>query len=80
VYIDTKKGPALGYHMWTEVWVRGAWVAIDATLGRGSVGAAHLKITDHSWHETQSLRPLLPVMRAMVGKLAVEVVRVDGDE
>jgi len=23
VYVDMKKGPVLGYHMWTEVWVRG---------------------------------------------------------
>src|SRR5262249_45813818 len=23
----------LGYHMWTEVWIRGQWLGLDATLG-----------------------------------------------
>jgi hypothetical protein len=79
VYVDGQKGPVLGYHMWTEVWVRGEWVAIDPTLGRGSIGAAHLKISDHSWHDTQSLKPLLPVMRVMLGKVSIEVVKVEGE-
>lgn len=80
VYVDLNKGPVLGYHMWTEVWVRGRWLGIDATLGRGSVGAVHVKITDASWHEAQSLKPLLPVMRVMLAKPVVEVVRVEGGE
>ncbi|HEV3119344.1 MAG TPA: transglutaminase-like domain-containing protein [Gemmataceae bacterium] len=77
VYVDHRQhGPVLGYHMWTEVWVNGQWIAIDATLGQGSVGAAHLKITDHSWN-VQSLKPLLPVMRVMSGQVAVDVVSVN---
>jgi len=79
VYVDGQK-PVLGYHMWTEVWVRGEWVPIDATLGRGSIGAAHLKISDHSWTDVESLKPLLPVMRVMLGKVAIDIVRVEGKE
>src|SRR5262249_36135856 len=76
VYVhDPDRGPVLGFHMWTEVWVQGQWLALDATLGRGSVGAGHLKIADHSWHDTQTLAPLLPVARVL-GKVRVEVVRV----
>jgi Transglutaminase-like superfamily len=76
VYVDhPNKGPVMGFHMWTEVWVDGQWVPIDATLGRGYVGATHLKITDHSWYDTQSLKPLLPVLRVL-GKLSIEVVQV----
>jgi transglutaminase-like putative cysteine protease len=77
IYADVSGGPVLAFHMWTEVWVRGQWVGLDATLGKGYVGATHLKITDHSWHETQSLTPLLPVVRVL-GKLSVDVVRVGG--
>jgi transglutaminase-like putative cysteine protease len=76
VYLqDRERGPVLGFHMWTEVWVHGQWLAIDATLGRGSIGAGHLKIADHSWQDTQTLAPLLPVVRAL-GKVKVEVVSV----
>jgi transglutaminase-like putative cysteine protease len=76
VYVDDpERGPVLGFHMWTEVWVRGQWFGVDATLGRGSVGAGHLKIIDHSWRDIQTLAPLLPVTRVL-GKIQVEVVSV----
>src|SRR5262249_11198758 len=60
---DAQRGPAMAFHLWTEVLVRGEWVGIDATRGQGYVGATHLKIADSSWSDTQSLTPLLPVIR-----------------
>jgi hypothetical protein len=68
--------PKLSYHMWMEVNVNGRWVPLDPTLGYGSVGAVHLKISDHSWHNTHSFTPLLPVHRVMAGKPKIEVLRV----
>jgi transglutaminase-like putative cysteine protease len=79
VYVDSARGPAFGFHMWAEVWVRGQWMPIDATLGKGYVGATHLKIADHSWYETQSLTPILPAVR-VVGKTSIEVIQVKGIE
>ncbi len=77
VYVDDPdRGPLLGFHMWTEVWIKGQWLMLDAVLGKGSVGAAHLKVADHSWHDTQTLAPLLPVTRVL-GKIKVEVVSVE---
>ena len=73
---DGEKKAILGFHMWTEVWVKGQWLGIDATLGQGGVGPGHLKISDHSWADTHTLAPLLPVTRVM-GKLKVEVVKVE---
>jgi transglutaminase-like putative cysteine protease len=72
IYADGPR-PAFSFHMWTEVWVQGQWWALDATLGRGYVGATHLKITDHSWDDTRSLTPLLPLLRVL-GKASIEVV------
>jgi hypothetical protein len=73
---DARKQPAMAFHMWTEVWVEGQWLAIDAVMGQGSVGAAHIKIADHSWHDTQSLTPMLPVARVL-DKIKIEVVSVN---
>ncbi len=73
---DGDRRPIMAYHMWTEVWVRGQWLAIDATLGQGSIGAAHVKIADHSWAGVTDLSPILPVQRAM-GKLSFEVIGVN---
>jgi hypothetical protein len=75
-YEDRERGPVLGFHMWTEVFIRGEWLGLDATLGKGGVGPGHLKINDHSWHDTQSLAPLLPVIRVM-GRVRVEVLRAE---
>jgi transglutaminase-like putative cysteine protease len=70
--------PQMGFHAWTEVWVSGGWLALDATLGNGSIGADHVKVADHSWHGVQSLTPLLPVTR-ILGKVGIEVVNVEGE-
>jgi hypothetical protein len=72
---DARRGPVLAFHMWTEVWIKGQWLMLDAVLGQGSVGAGHLKIADHSWQDIQTLAPLLPVTR-VTGKARVEVVEV----
>jgi hypothetical protein len=76
VYVDSKAfgGPALAFHMWTEVYIKGQWLAIDATLGKGSVGPGHIKITDHSWHETRDFKPLLPVTGFIMAKPTVEIL------
>jgi hypothetical protein len=78
LYVEKGGQPQLGFHMWTEVWINGQWLGLDATLGRGSVSAAHLKITDHSWQDALSLTPLLPVSRVL-GKIHVDVLRVEGE-
>jgi hypothetical protein len=70
---ESGRSPVFGFHMWTEVWVRGRWLAIDAVLGKGGVGATHLKMADHSWAGTVTLAPLLPIARTL-GKLKIDVV------
>jgi hypothetical protein len=72
---DDGQRPMLVFHMWTEVWITGQWLMLDAVLGQGSVGAGHLKIADQSWQDIQTLVPLLPVLR-VIGKARVEVVEV----
>ena len=73
IYADVKGAPTFAFHMWTEVWIKGRWIPIDATLGKGYVGATHLKITDHSWHDMRTMTPILPVIR-VVGRVNIEVL------
>jgi hypothetical protein len=75
LYVN-RGGPYLGFHTWVEVLIDGRWLGIDSTLGKGGVSATHLKVTQHSWHEVQSLTPLLPVSR-VTGRLKVEVLKVE---
>jgi Transglutaminase-like superfamily len=73
IYADVKGAPCFAFHMWTEVWIKGRWISIDATLGKGYVGATHLKITDHSWYDERTMTPIFPVIR-VVGRVNIEVL------
>jgi len=37
---------AFAYHMWVEVWTGDGWYALDPTVGRGSVDATHIKLSE----------------------------------
>jgi hypothetical protein len=78
VYVDVPppRQSFFGFHMWTEVWINGEWIGIDATLAQpqGGIGPAHLKIADHSWENTRSMTPLLPLMRVMLAQPSIEVL------
>lgn len=70
---DPKKGPVFAFHMWTEAWLGGRWVGLDAIQGKGFVSAAYLTMVHHSWAGTQTLAPLLPIA-GVLGKLQIEVI------
>jgi transglutaminase-like putative cysteine protease len=72
---EPSRTAAFIFHMWTEVLIDGRWLGLDATLGKGGISACHLKVADHSWRDTHTLAPLLPVSR-LLGKLSIEVVEV----
>jgi hypothetical protein len=64
------------YHMWTEAWLNNRWVPLDATLGRGGIGAAHIKLSDTNLDGVSPLEALLPVMNVL-GQLDLAVVEVE---
>jgi transglutaminase-like putative cysteine protease len=74
VYVD--RAQAFGYHMWTEVYLDGAWVPLDATLGQGSIGAAHLKLVDSSLEGATAYSAFLPVAQ-VVGQLKIKVLEAE---
>src|SRR5262249_41990542 len=75
VYIERNRRPYLGFHMWAEVFVDGAWRGVDGSPGFLSVGALHLKVTDASWAKETTLLPLQPALR-LVGQMNAEVVEI----
>ena len=80
VYVAPKAGekPTLAYHMWFEVSIDGQWLALDGTLGQGSVGPGHLKITDSHWDGERGFTPLLPVLNVLGAQPKVTIATVDG--
>jgi hypothetical protein len=59
------------YHMWTEVYVDGRWIPLDATLGKGGIGAAHLKLGHSNLQGTSAYSGFLAVAQ-VIGRLTIE--------
>jgi transglutaminase-like putative cysteine protease len=75
VYFPVADGGGFAYHMWSEVWISDRWVPLDATLGRGGIGAAHIKLADSNLQGASPLSVLLPVFPVM-RRLHLEIVDV----
>jgi transglutaminase-like putative cysteine protease len=71
VYVDSLDG--FLYHMWNEVWIDGQWRPLDATFGRGGVGATHLKISDSLLDEDNAYASMLPVVN-VIGQVKIREV------
>lgn len=71
VYLPRRQ--AFFFHMWTEAYVDGRFVPLDATIARGGAGAGHLKLVHTSLEGTTAFTALLPVAR-VIGRLNIEVI------
>lgn len=73
VYATSLKG--FGGHMWTEAYLKGRWVPLDATLAHGHGDAVHLKTGDSALEDSSALpvESFLPLIHTIGRtKLAVE--------
>ena len=71
VYVEPNQ--SFGYHMWTEAFVRDRWIPLDATLAKGGIGGAHLKLLDTSLDGASAFSSFLPVAQVL-GRLKIEVL------
>jgi transglutaminase-like putative cysteine protease len=62
-----------GYHLWTQGFIGGRWVDIDATLSGEIAGAVHLGLATSDLSETSPLVSLASISR-FLGNLEIEVV------
>lgn len=66
----------LGWHMWTQAWIDGRWMDLDATLPDRAFHPGHL-LCATSALPGSALDPALLEVGAMVGGLTVKVVDVE---
>jgi transglutaminase-like putative cysteine protease len=74
VYVPAAQG--FGYHMWNEVWLDGRWTALDSTLDRPAIGAAHLKLDHSSLEGTAAFSTFLSLTQ-VIGQLKIEILEVE---
>jgi hypothetical protein len=61
--------------MWNELYVAGRWVPMDATLARGGIGAAHLKVAHSNLQGASAYTYCLPILQ-LIGRLRIEILEV----
>ncbi len=66
---------AFAFHMWNEVWIGDRWLPLDATLGQGGVGAAHLTLGSSALDAGASFTSFLPVIQVL-GQLKLEILEI----
>jgi hypothetical protein len=71
VYVERAGG--FGYHMWTEAYLDGQWVPLDAMMGKGGTSAAYLKLADSSLAGASAYGSFLAVA-GVLGNLKVRVL------
>jgi transglutaminase-like putative cysteine protease len=76
VYTEQTGGPSLGYHMWNELYLGDRWIPMDATLGQGGIGAAHLELGHTDLDGVAAFSSFLPVAQ-VAGQLRVEVLEAE---
>ncbi len=76
VYVESAE--SFGGHMWTEAYLNGAWIPLDATMGRGGIGAAHIKLAESSLSDDAPVMvtAFMPMMQ-ILGKVKIEVLRAE---
>ncbi len=67
-------------HMWTEAFLSGNWVPLDATLAQGGTGATHLKFADSSLSDggPAPVTAFVPLV-GLVNKMRIQVIGTGGE-
>jgi hypothetical protein len=74
IYVDEALGRknVFGYHMWTQAWLDGRWVDLDATLGPGTpFDAAHIALSYSAMADGEQLNDMVDLV-PVFGRLTVE--------
>ena len=76
IYVDQflNQKNIFGYHMWTQAWINGRWVDLDATL-HNDFDAAHIAIGASSTQNGQTFNDMVK-LTPLFGRLEIKVKKV----
>ena len=63
-----------GYHAWTEIWIDGQWVALDAALRQAPVDVSHIALAVSAVNDSEPMADVAGGLIRAVGNLQVEVL------
>ncbi len=69
------QGSAFGYHMWTQVYIDGKWVDIDAALRQTDCDPTHIAVAIMPLNDEGMLNQVMSLL-PLLGRLEIEVIDV----
>ncbi|UCG34174.1 MAG: transglutaminase domain-containing protein [Phycisphaerales bacterium] len=78
IYVDEFVGQkgVFGFHMWTQMYVDGQWVDLDAAMRETNCNPTHIAVGTSSLQEEGLLELVGPLLK-VIGNLQIEVLEVD---
>lgn len=78
IYVSRIAGEkdVMGFHMWTQFWINGRWVDMDAAWDQSVCDATHIALGTHSTR-TGSLASLVSGAMLQLDDLRIELVRIE---
>lgn len=71
------RSAVFGYHAWTEVWIAGKWVALDAALAQAPVDVSHIAMNVTPLNAPNPPAAAGTALLKTVGNLEIEVLEQD---
>jgi hypothetical protein len=75
LYVESFAGErdVFGYHMWTQAWIEGRWVDLDA-MGAGDFDATHIALATSPLDDQEDFLQVSTSLAPWMGALSIEVL------
>ena len=75
IYSRDGREAIFGYHAWTEVWIDGLWVSLDAALRQAPVDVSHIALAVSAVNSSEPLGNVVAAgMAQIIGNLQIELL------
>lgn len=76
VYVERFVGQenVFGYHMWTQAYLEGHWVDLDASLGGSAFDATHIRLATSALDDDKMALMELARVAPWIGRTSIEIV------
>ena len=71
----SRRKQVFGYHAWTEVWIDGTWVSLDATVAQAPVDVGHIALDISDGNTADPAQNPGARLLNIIGNLDIEVLR-----
>jgi transglutaminase-like putative cysteine protease len=69
------RGTVFGYHAWTEVWINGQWISLDAAMNQAPADVSHIALGVSALNSSDPAADTAGGLLQVIGNLEIEVLQ-----